>query len=62
METSTTRESIEAEEREQVKHLAPKVNIPAIICSACDIQGNVTFGKGSFYITPSPPQMFIENK
>lgn len=55
MEASSTRESLEAEEREQVKPLAPKVNIPAIICSACDIQGNVTFGKGSIKINPPPP-------
>ena len=59
MEGSSTRESIEAEEREQVKPLAPKVNIPAIICSACDIQGNVTFGKGSLKSTPPPPKIFI---
>lgn len=23
-----------------------KMNIPSIICTTCDIQGNVTFGKG----------------
>jgi hypothetical protein len=23
-----------------------KINIPSIICTTCDIQGNVTFGKG----------------
>lgn len=23
-----------------------KLNIPSVICTTCDIQGNVTFGKG----------------
>lgn len=40
------RESTEAEEKDVVKPMPSKHNIPAIICSACDVQGNVTFGKG----------------
>ena len=40
-------ESEEGHEKEQLKPVAtPKLNFPSIICSACDIQGNVTFGKG----------------
>jgi len=36
------------EEKDSVRPLvAPRLNIPSIICSACDIQGNVTFGKGN---------------
>lgn len=42
----SSKESNDIEEKDLVKPLAPKLNIPSIICSACDIQGNVTFGKG----------------
>ena len=43
---SSSKEKDEIEEKDYVKPMPPKLNIPSIICSACDIQGNVTFGKG----------------
>ena len=34
------------EKEKEVRPLASKLNIPSVICTTCDIQGNVTFGKG----------------
>lgn len=40
-------ESQQTKEKEkEAKSLASKLNIPSVICTTCDIQGNVTFGKG----------------
>lgn len=41
------KETDDGQEKEIIKPaVAAKQSIPSIICSACDIQGNVTFGKG----------------
>lgn len=46
MDKEKDKEPIDPEEKDVVKPMPSKSNMPSIICSACDVQGNVTFGKG----------------